>query len=90
MREFISNKLWELEQWWIKYNPLLQIPYFRRKEEEIYGKEINSSTCCSRCNEARPRWMGRLELGEVGGPRLQYDKEKYVEFSSLTTIDLWI
>ena len=34
MREFISNKLWELEQWWIKYNPLLQIPYFRRKEEE--------------------------------------------------------
>ena len=33
MREFISNKLWELEQWWIKYNPLLQIPYFRRKEE---------------------------------------------------------
>ena len=34
MREFISNKLWELEQWWIKYNPLLQIPYFRKKEEE--------------------------------------------------------
>ena len=34
MREFINNKLWELEQWWIKYNPLLQIPYFRRKEEE--------------------------------------------------------
>ena len=33
MREFISNKLWDLEQWWIKYNPLLQIPYFRRKEE---------------------------------------------------------
>lgn len=34
MRELISNKLWELENWWIKYNPLLQIPYFRRKEEE--------------------------------------------------------
>lgn len=33
MKEFISNKLWELEQWWVKYNPLLQIPYFRRKEE---------------------------------------------------------
>ena len=34
MREFISDKLCKLEQWWIKYNPLLQIPYFRRKEEE--------------------------------------------------------
>ena len=33
MKGFINNKLWELEQWWIKYNPLLQIPYFRRKEE---------------------------------------------------------
>lgn len=40
MREFISNKLWELEQWWIKYNPLLQIPYFRRKEEEWVQQNI--------------------------------------------------
>lgn len=40
MREFINNKLWELEQWWIKYNPLLQIPYFRRKEEEWVQQNI--------------------------------------------------
>ena len=40
MREFISNKLWELDQWWIKYNPLLQIPYFRRKEEEWVQQNI--------------------------------------------------
>ena len=40
MREFISNKLWEFEQWWIKYNPLLQIPYFRRKEEEWVQQNI--------------------------------------------------
>lgn len=40
MREFISNKLWELENWWVKYNPLLQIPYFRRKEEEWVQQNI--------------------------------------------------
>ena len=40
MKEFINNKLWELEQWWIKYNPLLQIPYFRRKEEEWVQQNI--------------------------------------------------
>ena len=40
MREFINNKLWELEQWLIKYNPLLQIPYFRRKEEEWVQQNI--------------------------------------------------
>lgn len=40
MRKFISNKLWELENWWIKYNPLLQIPYFRRKEEEWVQQNI--------------------------------------------------
>jgi hypothetical protein len=66
MREFISNKLWELEQWWIKYNPLLQIPYFRRKEEKWVQQNIldDREKLRKTIRQQRKRKLTKLKLEE--------------------------
>lgn len=66
MREFISNKLWELEQWWIKYNPLLQIPYFRRKEEIWVLQNIldDEEKLRKTIRQKRKRELTKLKLEE--------------------------
>ena len=78
MREFISNKLWELEQWWIKYNPLLQIPYFRRKEEIWVLQNIHDDEEKLRktIRQKRKRELTKIKLNEKRSMRKQCKKQK--------------
>lgn len=66
MKEFISNKLWELENWWVKYNPLLQIPYFRRKEKEWGLQNIfdDREKLRKTIRQKRKRTLTKLKLEE--------------------------
>lgn len=66
MKEFINNKLWELEQWWVKHNPLLQIPYFRRKEEEWVLQNIlnDREKLRKTIRQKRKRALTKLKLEE--------------------------
>lgn len=78
MREFISNKLWELEQWWIKYNPLLQIPYFRKKEKEWVLQNIldDEEKLRKTIKQKNKRKITRKKLNEKRSIRKQWKKQK--------------
>lgn len=78
MREFINNKLWELENWWIKYNPLLQIPYFRKKEETWVLQNIldDEEKLRKTIRQKRKRELTKIKLNKKRSMRKQWMKQK--------------